>query len=82
MKTRLLAGAIVAALFAVTAHAQNRAADGTPQVNLGDQGPTLFSNRALITQTFEDIAARPDAAPGANGVCAISTSFAAAGWFA
>lgn len=82
MKTRLLAGAIVAALFAVTAHAQNRAADGTPQINLGDQGPTLFSNRALITQTFEDIAARPDAAPGANGVCALSTSFAAAGWFA
>lgn len=83
MKTRLLVGAVVAALFAVTANAQNpRAFDGVNQQNLGNQGPDLFSSRALITQNFEDIAARPDAAPGANGVCALSASFTAAGWFA
>lgn len=82
MKTRLLVGAVVAALFAVTANAQNRAFDGTAQIDLGNQGADPFSNRALTVQNFEDIAARPDAAPGANGVCALSASFAAAGWFA
>jgi len=82
MKTRLLAGAVVAALFAVTANAQNRAFDGIPQVDLGNQGANTFSSRALITQNFEDIAARPDAAPGANGVCVLSPAFTAAGWFA
>lgn len=82
MKIRLLAGAVVAAFFAVTANAQTRAFDGTPQTDLGNQGPNPFSARALITQSFDDIAVRPDAIAGTNGVCALTTAFGAAGWFA
>jgi hypothetical protein len=76
MKTRLLAGAVVAALFAVTANAQSEARTGS-LADLTPPGAQSFNPRALLTEGFNNVAANPPPAPGPTG-CTINLT----GWVA
>jgi len=76
MKTRLLAGAVVAALFAVTANAQTEARPGT-LADLTPPGAQSFNPRALLTENFDNVSAAA-APPAANGDCTVNM----AGWVA
>jgi hypothetical protein len=76
MKTRLLAGAVVAALFAVTANAQSDARPGTI-ADLTPPGVESFNPRALLTENFDNVSAAT-APPAANGDCTVNMP----GWVA
>lgn len=74
MKTRLLVGAVVAALFAVTANAQTEARSGTI-ADLTPPGAEVFNPRALLTENFDNVLAAP-APPAADGSCTLNLT----GW--
>jgi hypothetical protein len=76
MKTRLLAGAVVAALFAVTANAQTGVRPGTI-ADLTPPGVESFNPRALLTENFDNVSTGA-APPAANGDCTVNMP----GWVA
>jgi hypothetical protein len=76
MKTSLLAGAVVAALFAVTANAQSEARTGS-LADLTPPGAQAVNTRALLTEGFANVASSPPPVPGPSG-CTINL----AGWVA